>query len=181
MDKVETTNLARYFSEDDLLRLYYLDDPYIKAKVIVSKLFNGKVDKSGEPYIGHLMRVSKRVEEPIEKVAALLHDTLEDTEITYDDLIAIGFSHEVLDIVVLLTKPEVDTEGMSEEEVLQIYSDEIDAIIASNNIHAIRIKEADMTDNFDPNRLSVLPLDMQVWFEKKYGNQIKKLRMKLNE
>ena len=44
------------------------------------------------------------------------------------------------------------------------------------NIHAIRLKEADMSDNYDPDRIKELSQDKQEWFHQKYGKQLVKLR-----
>ena len=149
---------------------------YAKSEIIVNKLFRNKFDKAGEPYVRHLYRVSGSLDEPIEKVAGLLHDKIEDTEITEEDLIEIGFPQEIIDIVKLVTKKKVDTTDMTKVEKLALYNEEIDNIIKSGNIHAIRLKEADMSDNCNPQRLKRLPIDEQLWLEEKYVKQLKKLR-----
>ena len=65
---------------------------------------------------------------------------------------------------------------MTKEEKLELYNKDIDKVINSGNIHAIRLKEADMSDNYDERRLKELPQDKQEWFHEKYGNQLVKLR-----
>ena len=65
---------------------------------------------------------------------------------------------------------------MTSDEKLMLYNDEIDKIINSNNIHAIRLKEADISDNYDLSRIKELPLDKQAWFKEKYEKQLIKLR-----
>jgi len=169
-------NLLKYFSKDELYEIYSTDNLYLKAVLVVGVLFKDKVDKSGKPYVGHLYRVADRLNEEIEKVAGLLHDTLEDTNITEKDLLILGFPQEVIEIVKIVTHDKIDKSGMTKEEKLALYNAEIDKVINSGNIHAIRLKESDMTDNYDPNRLKELSEEKQEWFHQKYGKQLVKLR-----
>lgn len=176
----DSNNLLKYFSKNDLDKIKECDDLYLKASVIVRKLFNDKVDKSNKPYIGHLKRVSDSLDNYNQIVAGLLHDIVEDTDITCKDLLEVGFSEEIVKIVFIVTKPIVDTSKMTENEKLALYESEINSIINSNNYDAIRLKEADMEDNCNKERLSLLTKDEQVWFKKKYEKQLIKL-IKINE
>lgn len=173
--RFQKNNLLNYFTLGALYEIETLGNLYTRAFTIASKVFENRKDKAGKPYLNHLVRVSSKLNEEIEKVAALLHDIVEDTEVTFKDLLEIGFPIEVVEIVKLVTKPEIDTSNMTKEEKLKLYSDEIDSIIESGNIHAIRLKQADMSDNYDKERLKGLPLDKQQWFEEKYGKQLVKL------
>ena len=181
LERLRNNHLLRYFSLDELIKIYEQKDMYIKAKIIVTELIKDKVDKAGKPYINHLFRVSDKLRESIEKVAGLLHDTLEDTDITYEDLISVGFTCEVLDIVKIVTNNNDSSIKLSREEKLRLYHEKIDKIIDSNNIHAIRLKEADMSDNYDLTRLKELPIDMQEWFVQKYEMPLSKLRIRLGK
>lgn len=172
-------HLLNFFSYNEVIHLYKMDDFMEKAKTVVFEIFKDKVDKSGRAYIEHLIRVSNKLQHPKEKVAGLLHDTFEDTSITYKDLLDIGFPKDILDIVQIVTKEKVTKYPISLEEKLHIYYKKIDSIINSGNIHAIRLKEADMSDNYDSNRLKKLPKEKQIWFHKKYGTQIEKLRKRI--
>jgi len=176
MSKNNINNLLNYFTNEELNQIIEIDDLYLRAKKVVITIFKDKFDKAGKPYIEHLLRVSDKLNEPIEKIAGLLHDVVEDTDVTFDDLLEIGFSKDIIDIVKLVTKNKIDKINMSEEEKLKLYNDEIDGIINSGNMHAIRLKEADMSDNFDVERLKDLPYDKQEWFNKKYRLQLIKLR-----
>ena len=69
---------------------------------------------------------------------------------------------------------------MTQEEKLALYDSEIDSVINSGNYDASMLKEKDMTDNYNPERLALLPSDKQEWFHKKYGKQLVKLK-KVNE
>ena len=62
-----------------------------KALRIAVEAHAGQVDKSGKPYIFHPLRVCCRCFTDEEKMVALLHDTIEDTEITAEDLLSEGF------------------------------------------------------------------------------------------
>ena len=169
-------NLLNYFTKEELEKIKNNDNLYLKSKLIVEKLFENKVDKAGRPYIGHLMRVSGKLELEKEKVAGLLHDTLEDTDITEFDLIEVGIPKEIIEIVKIVTHDKIDKSNMTKEEKLLLYNKEIDKVINSGNIHAIRLKESDMSDNYNLNRLKDLPQEKQEWFHVKYGKQLIKLR-----
>lgn len=173
--KYEKNNLLNYFTKEQLEGLEKMEDLYARAFIIVATVFKDKKDKAGKPYFDHLFRVSLKLDEEIEQVSALLHDIVEDTEVTFKDLLEIGFPLEILEIVNLVTKPNIDTSNMTKEEKLKLYNDEIDKMINSGNIHAIRLKKADMSDNYNKERLSELPQDKQEWFNEKYGKQLIKL------
>ena len=169
-------NLLNYFSETELKIISEMKDLHLKCTTIVTELFKDKKDKAGHPYLWHLLRVSNRLDLEIEKIAGLLHDVLEDTEITEKDLLDVGIPKEIIDIVKIVTHDKIDKSNMTKEEKLELYNKEIDKVINSGNIHAIRLKEADMSDNYDPDRIKELPQDKQEWFHEKYGKQLVKLR-----
>ena len=177
MNKISNdNNLLKYFSMRLLLQVASINSLYFKANLIVSVLFENKVDKAGHPYIWHLTRVSERLNDPIEQVAGLLHDVFEDTDITEKDLLEVGIPQDVIEIVKLVTHDKIDKSNMTKSEKLELYNKDIDKIINSGNIHAIRLKEADMSDNYNIERIKQLPQDKQEWFHEKYGKQLVKLR-----
>ena len=90
--------------------------------------------KDGSPYILHPLRLMMTVESDDEKMVAVLHDVVEDTEVTFSDLEAEGFSMQVLDALRLVT-----------HEPGQAYEDYI-ADIKPNDI-ARSVKLADLKDN----------------------------------
>lgn len=99
-----------------------------------------QVDKGNKPYVGHLLRVAARVaDDPAAITVALLHDILEDTETTAQELRTLGFSNETVEAVVLLTKDPTMT-----------YMENIERLKA--NPLARRVKIADLMDNLDPSR-----------------------------
>ncbi len=111
-----------------------------KAIQISAKAHENQVDKAGQPYILHPIRVMLRVQSEAERIAAVLHDVVEDTEITMDDLAQAGFSIEVLEAVDALTKRKGETRL------------EAAARAASNSIARI-VKLADNTENMDISRI----------------------------
>lgn len=173
--KFEKNNLLNYFTKKELERIEQIKDLCVRAQVLTYIVFKNKKDKAGKPYFNHLLRVSLALDEEIEQAAAFLHDIVEDTEVTFKDLLEIGFPVEIVEIVKIVTKPKIDTSNMTKEEKLKLYSDEIDSIINSGNIHAIRLKKADMSDNYNKDRLKELSSEKQDWFEEKYGKQLIKL------
>ena len=76
---------------------------YEKAWKLAEKAHEGQVDKGGNPYIEHPLAVTDRVVKPEAKVVALLHDVLEDTRVTGEELRKL-FPETVVRAVELLTK-----------------------------------------------------------------------------
>ena len=75
-----------------------------KAYKIAKKAHLGQVDKAGEDYIKHPEKVASFVKTDEEKAVAYLHDVIEDTELTLEDLYEYGFSKEVIEAVDIITK-----------------------------------------------------------------------------
>ena len=100
----------------------------------------GQIDKGGQPYILHPIRVMLSVKNGDERIAAILHDTVEDTPITFDELESAGFSAAVVDAVRALTK----TDGESRIEA---------ALRAVQDPIARQVKLADVADNMDLSRI----------------------------
>ena len=174
----EENKLLRYFSKEDLEKISEMDDQYLKASVIVRRVFANILDKAGNPYIDHLYTVSQS-DDYISSVAGLLHDIIDDTNITALDLLEVGIDRDIVETVFIVTKPLKEKIELSEEERLQSYNVEIDSIINSGNPHALRLKMRDMKNNYDKKRLELLSSEQQEWLGKKYGNNLKKLEKAL--
>lgn len=99
-----------------------------------------QTDKGGVPYIGHPIAVSQMVEREDEKIVALLHDVIEDSNITIEDLKWYGFPEEILCAISLLTKRN----GTPYQEYL--------SNLKENDL-ARAVKIADLTHNSDLSRL----------------------------
>ena len=167
--------LLKYFTPEELEELKYLD-LYCKSKVLIETLFKDKKDKAEKPYVEHLLRVSQRMTTLDGKIAGLLHDVVEDIEdVTFEDLISFGVPEHIIEVLKLVTKDKTDI-PLTKEQKLQKYNEEIDRIIESKNLLALELKIADMSDNYDPERLEELDEEKRTWFEQKYGENIKRLR-----
>jgi GTP diphosphokinase / guanosine-3',5'-bis(diphosphate) 3'-diphosphatase len=75
-----------------------------RAIEIAARAHAGQVDKGGYPYILHPLRVMLSVDTTHQRIAAVLHDVVEDTAITLADLSAEGFPSAVIDAIFALTK-----------------------------------------------------------------------------
>ena len=110
-----------------------------KAMIIAYEAHKNQVDKSGVPYIYHPIHVAEQMDTENECIIALLHDVVEDTNVTFKQLEEV-FSKEIIDILKLLTREE------------NIEYDEYIKRIKNNSI-ACKVKIADLTHNLDKTRL----------------------------
>ena len=77
-----------------------------KALQIAVKAHSGQIDKAGSAYIFHPIRVSNRCSTDDERIVALLHDTIEDTEVTAEYLLMEGFPRNIVDAILSVTRNE---------------------------------------------------------------------------
>ena len=77
-----------------------------KAMKLCFQAHKDQVDKSGVPYVFHPFHVAESMPDEITTTVALLHDVVEDTPYTLDDLRAMGFPPQVTDVLDLLTHDE---------------------------------------------------------------------------
>jgi (p)ppGpp synthase/HD superfamily hydrolase len=112
-----------------------------RAISICALAHEGQVDKGGSPYVLHPLKVMLRLPHDEERIAAVLHDVVEDTAITLADLRNEGFSEAVLIAVDSLTKREGETYQAFIER-------------AARDPIARRVKLADLAENSDLSRIS---------------------------
>ena len=74
-----------------------------KAMKLCFEAHKDQTDKSGLPYVFHPFHVAEQMHDEKTTIVALLHDVVEDTSYTLQDLRAIGFNQEVLDAIALMT------------------------------------------------------------------------------
>ena len=120
-------------------------NPLETAIAIAVKAHQGQFDKSGQPYILHPLRVMFRCKGDLARTVAVLHDVVEDTPTTLDDLRNAGFSEEVLAALDCVTKRE----GESYEAFVER---------AAANPIVRQVKLADLEDNMDLRRLPATDL-----------------------
>jgi hypothetical protein len=137
------------------------------AVALATRAHNGQMDKAGDDYIGHPLRVMRSVAAAVPaagvdlthaRMAAVLHDVVEDSGITLDDLRAEGYPEPVVVAVGALTHPE--------DEAVEDYL----ARVAADPI-AVVVKRADMADNGDPARLARLPAEVAHRYALRYAGR----------
>lgn len=133
-----------------------------KAIEIATKAHSGQLDKAGNDYITHPLRVMAAGKTTDEKIVGVLHDVVEDTEWTFEMLAAEGFSDEIIEALRCVTK-------FSENEPY----DKFIARVKTNQL-AVAVKINDLSDNMDIRRLPYLS-DKDVKRLKKYLKAYKQL------
>lgn len=115
----------------------------IFTRAIAAFAHANQTDKSGVPYIKHPIAVMNLLVDPTddEARAALLHDVVEDTHYTLEDLVRLGFSPGVVEIVDIVSRRDGES-----------YWDFIRRTRDSGNASAIKVKRADIAHNTDPAR-----------------------------
>lgn len=118
-----------------------------EAISLASEKHKGQTDKAGQPYILHPLAVMNTVQGDTAKMAGVLHDIVEDTPVTFDELRQLGCPEAVVEAVKLVTHAE-DFDGSNES-----YMADIKNIVDSGNQTAIDVKWADITHNQDLSRI----------------------------
>lgn len=111
-----------------------------KALKLCFNTHKDQVDKSGMPYVFHPFHLAEQMDDELSTVCALLHDVVEDSETTLDDLSNMGFPKEVIEVLSLLTHAD-DVSYMD-------YVREI-----KKNPIATKVKIADLKHNSDSTRV----------------------------
>ncbi len=123
------------------------------AIALAARAHAGQCDRYGAPYILHPLRVMLRCADETARIVAVLHDVLEDTPLTLDDLRAQGYPSAVLEALDLLTRRAGEP-----------YAEYIERL-ASHPL-ARRIKLADLEDNMDMRRITVWEPDTAARLER---------------
>jgi (p)ppGpp synthase/HD superfamily hydrolase len=145
------------------------------AVELAKRTHASQVDQAGRPYLGHVLRVAdavrrdterfaaligdvgwgRRSGEDVARIAAVLHDILEDTDVTDEDLREAGCDDALMESLVALTRPEGEA-----------YSDFLERLSADPV--AVMVKRADIADNADEARLRLLPPEKAAALREKY-------------
>ena len=117
-----------------------------RAMKLCYKAHHGQVDKSGLPYVHHPLHLAEQMDDEDSTIVALLHDVVEDTDYTLEDIKGMDFGDAVVEALTLLTHdPEV------------LYMDYIKKI--ATNPLATKVKLADLEHNSDITRLNHEPTE----------------------
>ncbi len=130
--------LNKYFTKDELEYWISSKDILSKTLELVLRVFDNKLDKGGKPNLLHIFKIYIKVKTQEEKLVALLHDIIENTDISEQDLKEYGYDKELIDTLLCLTKKKGE-----------YYPDYIDRIINSNNLVALNVKLEDLKSNID--------------------------------
>ena len=125
-----------------------------EAMKIAYAAHHGQVDKGGIPYIFHPMHLAEQMEDEYTTCVALLHDVVEDTEVTLEELAKI-FPEEVIEAV------RVMTHGDDEP-----YYDYVRRV--KENPIAKIVKLADLRHNSDESRMPEASEEKRLYFREKY-------------
>jgi (p)ppGpp synthase/HD superfamily hydrolase len=147
-----------------------------KALVMAAKAHAGQVDKSGEPYILHPLRVAFNyglVGDEI--VVGLLHDVLEDTDVSSDEILQ-EFGEEIMLAVESVSRGYTNPQSghmvfkPRNDYTKEVYVDFIRR--AGKNRIGRKVKIADLKDNLTPARLAALP-ESEQGISKRYENALR--------
>ena len=130
-----------------------------KALKLCFEAHKDQVDKTGIPYVFHPFHLADQMTDELSTVCALLHDVVEDTKYTFEDIRDMGFPEEVIEVLKLLTH---------DDEVP--YMDYVREI--SKHSVATRVKLADLAHNSDTTRLDVVDEKAEARV-KKYSEAVK--------
>lgn len=156
----------------------------IKTEILVKAALSGQKDSAGVSKYEHCLRVARNAvnlcyslglwedQKFLNNVEliALLHDTLEDSDLTADDLHVFGFSNTIIDAVELVTH----------EEDGGTYQEYIDRLCASGNLLALVVKLADNLDNTSAERTEKLEPKFKAYLENRYAGVKTKLFETIN-
>jgi (p)ppGpp synthase/HD superfamily hydrolase len=112
-----------------------------RAIAIAASAHQDQLDKNGTSYILHPIRMMLKMDGEEQMIAAVLHDVIEDTQWTIDQLRAEGFSDRIIHLVDLLSRKPLESYA---EFIERVRTDPV----------AVKIKIADLEDNMDLTRLS---------------------------
>lgn len=112
-----------------------------QAIALAVEAHRGQVDKNGAPYILHPLRVMLRLESDLEKIVGVLHDVVEDSAFTFEDLRQRGYAEEVITALDGVTRRKGES---------------YDEFVTRSQAHPIsrQVKLADLEDNMDVRRMA---------------------------
>lgn len=136
------------------------------AIAFAAERHRGQTDKAGRAYIWHPLRIAMKFEDEDAQMAAVLHDVVEDTSATLDELRRRGVPERVIKAIEYLTKRP---EEHGDENYLVFMRR------AKDNELARRVKRADLLDNSDPVRLAKLDPKTREGLRRRYAEALAEL------
>jgi (p)ppGpp synthase/HD superfamily hydrolase len=122
---------------------------------LAAKVHRGQVDRFGKPYVLHVMRVMMRGHDLDEQILGAIHDVLERSSLTVEDMLKKGFSPRVVKALTHISRIPQET-----------YEQYIDRVVQDSL--AIRVKLHDLADKMDLLHVDQLdPTDL-----KRYNKQL---------
>ena len=137
-------NWLKYFSNEEVSGFRNAKNLYGKAYLICEKVFEGKKNKAGIPYMDYLSILADYFSDEKAKAVSLMHDIFKETDLTEEDLSYIGFPSDVVKAVSILTR------GKDED-----YDSFINRIINSKNGLALQVKKADLKQSMNVSGFEV--------------------------
>jgi hypothetical protein len=134
-----------------------------QALELARRFHQGQLDKAGRPYLEHIMRVVNGVQTDDEKLVAAMHDLVEDTPLSFGDLICAGAPNRIVHAVEALTRQDGED-----------YHDFIGR--AASDPIARPVKLADLADNSDEGRLALLEPEQAARLRAKYADALRFLQ-----
>jgi (p)ppGpp synthase/HD superfamily hydrolase len=128
---------------------------------IAHKAHAGQLDKAGKPYISHPLMVMSQMDTVESKIVAVLHDVIEDAELTIEDFTRYGFPLLITEAIAAITKFDGE-----------LYADNLLRVMA--NAIALKVKIADVTHNMDISRIAN-PTDKDLQRLEKYKRVLQEL------
>ncbi len=151
---VDRISARIWFTEEELGFIANMEDDYVKAIMIVGRIYAERMDSSGNPQSIHLSVVSDALKTYEGKVAGFLHDVVEDDYLTLGSLAYIfRFNEKSVCIVDVLTR---------DKDIYPTYDSYIkERILPSEILEVQKLKLADMEHNQSPERVKDLPTEEQ--------------------
>ncbi len=135
------------------------------AIAIAEKAHAGQIDKAGKPYILHPLTVMAQMDDVESKIVAILHDAIEDSDLTINELSEQGFPALITEAIAAITK--LDGE-LYDDYLLRVMGNEI----------ALKVKIADVRHNMDISRIAN-PTDRDFQRLEKYQKVLKQLTARM--
>ena len=162
-------NWLKYFNEAEISGFRGAENLYGKAYLICEKVFEGKKNKAGLPYMDYLVSVADLFNDDKAKAVSLMHDIFKETDLTESDLSYIGFPSDIVKAISILTREK--NEG---------YEDFINRIINSKNSLALQVKKEDLKQSMNVSGFEVSE-DYLNRIDVRYKPQYEKIEVYLNE